>query len=70
MGGVFAVSIGWIVFDHPVGGRLSQSLGILVYERVLVVICLCIVDEALAVALDLCKGGIFTILQLSLTTDC
>jgi len=55
---VVAVSIGRVVFDHPVRGRFAQTLSILVDGRLLVVVGLCIVDEALAVTFDLGEVGV------------
>jgi hypothetical protein len=54
------------MLDHPVGGRLAQALGILVDDRVLVVVGLCVVDEALGVALDLGEGVVGAAGQLVL----
>jgi hypothetical protein len=48
------------VLGHPVGGSLAQTLGILVDAGPLVVVGLCIVDQALAVAFYLCEVGVFS----------
>lgn len=50
---IVAVSVGRIVLDHPVGCRLPQTLGIFVYDRLLVIEGLCVVDKTLAIAFDL-----------------
>jgi hypothetical protein len=63
-GDVVAVPVGRVVLHHPVGGRLAQALGILVDDGTLVVVGLCIVDKALAVALDLGEVGVSAALEL------
>lgn len=45
-----------IVFDHPVGRRLPETLGIFVYGGLLIVVGLCVVHEALGVALDVSQA--------------
>lgn len=57
------------MLDHPVGGRLSESLSVLVDDRFLVIVCLCIIDEPFAVALDLGEGCVFTVGKFILSRD-
>ena len=59
-------SVCWVVLDHPVGCGLPQALGILVDDGLLVVEGLCIVDQALAVALDLSERRVFSAVELVL----
>lgn len=51
------------MFDHPVGCGLAESLSILVDDGLLIVVCLGVVDQAFAIALNLCKGGVFAIVK-------
>ena len=51
------------MLDHPVGCGLAESFSILVDDRLLVVVCLGVVDQAFAVAFDLCKGGVFAVVE-------
>lgn len=51
------------MFDHPVRCGLAQSFSILVDDRLLIVECLGIVDQAFAIAFDLCKGGVFAVVE-------
>jgi hypothetical protein len=51
---------------HPVRGGLAKALSIVVDVRVLIVVRFGIVDEPLAVALDLGEGSVFTVIELAL----
>ena len=51
------------MFNHPVGCGLAQSFSVLVDDRLLIVECLGIVDQAFAIAFDLCKGSVFAVVE-------
>ena len=48
------------MLHHPVRRRLPQTLGILVDDGALVIVGFRIVDQSLAVALDLGEGSVFS----------
>jgi hypothetical protein len=54
------------VLHHPVRRRLAYTLSILVNERSLVVERLRIVDQSLAIALDLGKVRVLSVVELVL----
>ena len=54
------------MLDHPVRRRLAQTLSIFVYNRFLVIVRFCIVDESLAIALDLGETGVTPCLEFVL----
>jgi hypothetical protein len=51
------------VFDHPVGCSFAESFSILIDDRLLVVVCLSVIDQAFAVAFDLCEGCVFAVVE-------
>lgn len=51
------------MLDHPVGGCLTESFGILVDDGFLIVVCLRIIDESFAVALNLGKGCVVAVVE-------
>lgn len=53
-------SVRRVVLRHPVRGSLAKALSIVVDGRVLIVVGFGIVDEPLAVALDLGEGSVFS----------
>ena len=54
------------MLDHPIRGGFAEALCIFVYDRLLVVVCFCIVDEPFTVALDLGQAGVFSVEQFFL----
>jgi len=63
---VIAISVRWIVLDHEVGSRLPHALGIFVDKRLLVIVGFCVVNQTLAVALDLSERRVLPSFQLVL----
>lgn len=57
------------MLDHPIGGGLTESLSVLVDDRLLVIVCLCVVDEPFTVALELGEGCVFAVLEFFLSSE-
>lgn len=55
---------------HPVGCRLSKALGVVVDERLLVVVCLCVIDQSFAVTFHLGERGVSSAIKLVLNMLC
>lgn len=65
-GDVVGVLVGGVVLGHEVGQGLADALGVLVDERLVVVVLLCIGHDALDVALDAAEGRVFMALEFVL----
>jgi hypothetical protein len=55
------------VLNHPIGCCLAKSLSILIDDRLLVIVCLRVVDEPFAVALDLGERCILAVVEFTLS---